>query len=131
MLKARILLAEDDMDDRKLFLDYLEGREDISVVHIVENGIELFDYLGKIRKEEYPDLIILDQNMPKKNGLQTLTDLKANSTYSTIPVFVYSTYADHQLVTECSSRGALRVVSKPLSRNGYHIMMDEILQQLS
>ena len=126
----KILLAEDDSDDRMLFHEYLHDRTDILLLPIVENGIDVLEFLYKTLKGDLPDLIILDQNMPKKNGIQTLIDLKADKAFAAIPVMVYSTYTDHQLVKACTSEGARMVVSKPLTRKGYHEMMDDFLSHV-
>ena len=126
----KILLAEDDSDDSKLFHEYLNERTDIVLLPIVENGIELFEYSSNASDNLLPDLIILDQNMPKKNGIQTLIELKADKVYSNIPVVVYSTYTDNQLVKACTVKGARMVVSKPLTKAGYQEMMDEFLNNL-
>jgi CheY-like chemotaxis protein len=127
MPPKKILLAEDDSDDGKLFYDYLSERDDVALQSIVENGIRLFEYLDNLAAGDLPDLIVLDQNMPKKNGIQTLEQLKSDHNYSGIPVVIYSTYADNQLVHDCSLKGAVMVVSKPLSFKGYHEMMDRFL----
>ena len=130
MSPKKILLAEDDSDDSILFHEYLQDRTDIVLLPTVENGIELFEYLYKTSKKHLPDLIILDQNMPKKNGIQTLIELKADKAYSDIPVVVYSTYTDNQLIKACTVKGARMVVSKPLTRKGYQEMMDDFLSNL-
>ncbi|MBD0332896.1 MAG: response regulator, partial [Chitinophagaceae bacterium] len=107
MLKRRILLAEDDEDDQHFFNGFLQSRNDIILMSIVENGVLLIDLLESITdSEELPDLIILDQNMPKKNGLQTLQFLKEDKRYSHIPVIIYSTYTDENLIKNGSELGA-------------------------
>ena len=126
----KILLAEDDHDDRTLFFTYLEGRPDVERLHIVENGIEVFNYLDGCDSTDLPHLIVLDHNMPKKNGLQTLAELKTHEHYAHIPVMVYSTYTDNYLVKECTGKGALVVTSKPVSKDGYHEMMDSFLSAI-
>lgn len=131
MPPKKILLAEDDSDDATLFHDYLKDRKDIALLSIVENGIELLEYLKNTDGSSLPDLIILDQNMPKKNGMQTLDQLKSSSTYAHIPVIIYSTYADIQLETACKLKGAVLVASKPLNYKGYQEMMDEFLKVVS
>ena len=99
MLKRKILLAEDDEDYKYFFMDFLQSRSDIILMPIVENGIALVELLEKLNTDdELPDFIILDQNMPKRNGLQTLQILKKQSRYAHIPVMIYSTYTDDQLI---------------------------------
>jgi CheY-like chemotaxis protein len=125
---TKILLAEDDSDDQKLFLDFLDNRDDLFILPIVENGARLLEVMDSMPPEELPDLIILDQNMPQKNGLQTLEELKSNPAYQSIPVVIYSTYADAMLTKKAMEKGADMVAMKPLNQQGYHEMMDTFLQ---
>jgi len=124
----KILLAEDDGDDRTFFVEFLGNRPDISLLPIVANGVEMLQYLNAVSTEaERPDIIVLDQNMPKLTGKETLAALKQDGKNSEIPVIVYTTYAGHQLIEECVRLGAAMVMVKPDSREGYNQMMDEIL----
>ena len=126
-LKTRILVAEDDEDDQRLFHDFLHHRNDIILMPIAEDGEELIEELERIPEHtQLPDLIILDQNMPKRNGTQTLQILKQDSRYCHIPVCIYSTYADDTLVKICTQMGACTVISKPITQDGYNRMMDEL-----
>lgn len=127
-LRKKILLAEDDKDDQDFFHDFLHEREDIYLLPIASNGEELLEYLHNTT--ELPDAIILDQNMPKLNGLQTLQQLKDTSRYSDITVMVYSTSTDDNLIKESSMLGATLVVSKPSSYKGYQRMIDELIRHL-
>ena len=77
MDKRKLLLAEDDEDDRMLFSDFLQDRNDFELVHSCENGMEVIEYLDAIEDVAgLPNLVVLDQNMPKMNGSQTLLSLK-------------------------------------------------------
>jgi CheY-like chemotaxis protein len=128
MAPKKILLAEDDADDQRLFLDFLNHRTDITLMPIVENGVELFELLQSLEESSLlPDLIILDQNMPKRNGVQTLELLKSTDDYQNIPVVVYSTYTDAQLIESCTGAGASIVTAKPLTKDGYNKMIDSFL----
>jgi CheY-like chemotaxis protein len=126
-IPKKILLAEDDPDDRGFFFEFLEHRRDLLLLPPVENGEEVFQFLEKAQNGSFPDLIILDQNMPKCNGLQTLAILKNNNHYENIPVFVYSTYTDDYLVQRSMQLGARSVLEKPFSPEGYQKMIDDIL----
>lgn len=126
----KILLAEDDPDDVSFFFQYLGQRPDLLLLPPVENGEEVFDYLEKTDNGTFPDLIILDQNMPKCNGLQTLAILKNNTAYQNIPVFVYSTYTDTYLVKQSLQLGARSVLEKPVSVEGYHKMINDMLEMI-
>jgi CheY-like chemotaxis protein len=127
----KILLAEDDRDDQKLFCDFLKHRTDIVLLPVADNGIVLFDMLASIPDSTgLPDLIILDHNMPRRNGLQTLKLLKDNERYAHIPVVIYSTYTDKQLVDACAEKGACSVLPKPITKDGYSEMIDTVLLEL-
>lgn len=128
MLKRKVLLAEDDADDQRFFSEFLEDRDDIILLPIADNGEILFEILQHIDGTNLPDLIILDQNMPKRNGLQTLRLLKADSRYAHIPVSIYSTYTDEELIKKGFESGAFQVVSKPISKEGYHQMMNSLFK---
>jgi CheY-like chemotaxis protein len=129
MVKRRVLLAEDDEYDQQFFQDFLQGRKDLILMPIAENGAVLVDFLEHIPDESgLPDLIILDQNMPKRNGLQTLQFLKENKRYAHIPVSIYSTYADEALLKNGSEMGACMVVPKPVTREGYDKMINALLE---
>ena len=129
MPKRKVLLAEDDEDDQRFFNEFLKNREDIVLLPIAENGEVLFEILGNITKDtDLPDLIILDQNMPKLNGIGALRLLKSDSRYAHIPVSIYSTYTDEELIKNGLSSGACFVVSKPVSQEGYHQMMDRLFE---
>jgi CheY-like chemotaxis protein len=129
MLKKKILVAEDDEDDQHFLRVFLRDRQDIILLPIAENGIVLMKQLESMgNTEEMPDIIIIDQNMPKQNGLQTLQLLKHSSRYVHIPVIIYSTYTDETLVKNGSELGACQVVSKPVTKEGYDQMMDQIFE---
>jgi CheY-like chemotaxis protein len=131
MIAKRVLIAEDDEDDQELFHYFLGNRKDIILMSIVENGVELIEKLESITSsDDLPDFIILDQNMPKQNGLQTLRLLKGERQYATIPVMVYSTYIDQNLVDSCMSSGASALMTKPITQEGYNEMIDAFLKHV-
>ena len=125
----KVLLVEDDSDDRLLFRTFYSERKDILLLPPVTNGLEMIQYLNSIPSDsDLPNLIVLDQNMPKMNGKQTLTYLKSSPRYSKIPVVVYSTYTDNTLVVDCKKLGADMVAVKPIDNAGYQKMMDDFLR---
>ncbi|HXS36062.1 MAG TPA: response regulator [Flavipsychrobacter sp.] len=127
----RILLAEDDKDDRFFFTESLKHRDDFFLMPIAENGADLMEFLEAIHPAEFPDVIILDQNMPRQNGLQTLKLLKGNDTYSHIPLVVYSASTNDMLIRQSLESGALLVVNKPSTLDEYNKMIDDILQVIN
>lgn len=129
MSRKKILLAEDDIDDQVFFHSFLHERQDILLLPPVENGEDLLEYLENISdREELPDIIVLDQNMPKLNGLQTLRILKSSGQYAHITVMIYSTYADENLIKQSMDSGAALVKTKPTSMEGYNRIIDELFK---
>ena len=129
MIQKRVLLAEDDQDDRMIFEDFLEDRNDFLLISVVENGVEIFEFLNGLNSEsELPQLIILDKNMPKINGVEALKLLKSEERFSKISVVIYSTYIDQNLVNTCKALGAAAILPKPFTKSGYNEMMDEFLR---
>ena len=130
--KRKILLAEDDIDDTFFFFDFLRHRPDLDLLPSVTNGVEVIDYLNSVRSaNDLPDVIILDQNMPKLSGKETLAFIKSNERYATVAVAIYSTYMGPQLTEECLKLGAALVEDKPVSGEGYNKLMDAILKVLT
>jgi CheY-like chemotaxis protein len=129
MTVTRVVLVEDDPDDKDMFFSFFSSRKDLELLPAMGNGMELVEYLQNIGDdEELPDLIILDQNMPMMNGKQTLAALKANERLARIAAVIYSTYADSNLIIECKKLGAGMVAVKPITEDGYQKMMDNFLQ---
>jgi CheY-like chemotaxis protein len=129
-MTRRILLADDDPDDRLLFEEVFSDLPETEYKLITkENGDGVISFLeDEINDEELPHLIILDQNMPLRGGKDTLIYLKGASRYSHIPVIIYSTYNDKNFIEECEKLGVNAVVSKPDSYEGYVSMINTFLK---
>ena len=128
MIKKAVILAEDDSDDQFLFVNFLSDHPVMDLASAVANGEELITVLENTTDENLPSAIILDQNMPKMNGLNTLQYLKSNDRYARIPVMVYSTYINDMLIRNCMNAGAAMVLSKPEDKDGYHKMIADFFQ---
>lgn len=120
MHRPYILIAEDDADDRFLLETAFEecGYKDKLI--FVENGIELMHFLmeEKLRNEvdrKFPAFIMLDLNMPKKDGREVLKELKENLQYKTIPVVVFTTTKNENEIRRCYELGANSYVVKPVN----------------
>lgn len=85
----RILLADDDKDDRFFFSKALKDIPVLTQLETVEDGAELMTYLEKSVK--LPDVLFLDLNMPRKNGMECLAEIKSNAKLKSLPVVIYST----------------------------------------
>jgi two-component system, response regulator len=123
-----VLLADDDIDDREMFEEILADNQQVKLAGSVENGQELLTLLLDLEADALPDLIVLDHNMPKMNGVQTLDALKSNEKYQHIPVVIFSTYCDNKLLTECENLGAAMVFTKPSSFEEYEDMITAFLE---
>lgn len=128
MRRKTVLLADDDIDDREMFKEILSDNKQVQLAGSVENGQELLGFLLQLGPSSLPDLIVLDHNMPKMNGLQTLDALKKSGDYQHIPVVIFSTYCDNKLLTECANLGAAMVFTKPSSFDEYENMITAFLK---
>lgn len=93
----QILLIEDSKSDAVLISETLSESKLLNELNIVRDGVEATDYLykrGKYTHVSRPDLILLDLNLPKKNGRELLAQIKADENLKTIPVVVLTTSSD-------------------------------------
>ena len=115
-----ILMAEDDADDRLLVKDALSECQFEADLRFVENGEELMDYLSERGKYSgsgrggRPGLIILDLNMPRKDGREALRDIKSNPELRSIPVVVLTTSKADTDIEGIYQLGANSFISKPV-----------------
>ncbi len=85
-----LLLADDDADDRFFFKKAVEAISPLPEFTTVSDGQKLMDYLNA-HLDTLPTVIFLDLNMPRKNGLECLVEIKSNENLKHIPVVAYST----------------------------------------
>ena len=121
-VSVRIIVAEDDADDRLLLSDAFEdcgltkARADIT---FVENGEDLLDCLLGRRayaldpKRKTPPIVLLDLNMPRMDGREALKAIKSNLTLRCVPVIILTTSHQDADVRECYEHGANSYISKP------------------
>src|SRR5436190_4046279 len=109
---VRILLADDDKDDQELFSDALEETQIPSELHTVNNGKELMENLHDA-SEPNPDLIVLDMNMPLKDGRECLKEIKSDPELCEIPTVMYTTSNNEHDIQETYDSGANLFVQKP------------------
>jgi CheY-like chemotaxis protein len=88
--EIRILLADDDKDDRFLFREALSELPIEAELSTVHDGEELMNYLAE-NTQNLPDILFLDLNMPRKNGFECLTEIKLNDELANLPVIMFST----------------------------------------
>lgn len=120
-----ILIADDDEEDRMLTRESFEERHLDNELRFVCDGEELMDYLkrrGKFAEpwtSPRPGLILLDINMPKKNGHECLAEIKADADLRSIPVFVLTTSKAEEDVHQTYELGGSSFISKPVTFNDF------------
>ena len=116
-----ILMADDDADDRMLTRDALEESRVLNELRFVEDGEELMEYLtrkGKYANAEdspRPGLILLDLNMPKKDGREALKEIKSDPNLRRIPVVIMTTSKAEEDVFRSYDFGASSFITKPVT----------------
>jgi CheY-like chemotaxis protein len=130
MQKHFILIAEDDADDRFLLQTVFEEKGYTDKIEFVENGVELLEYLHQISARNngshFPTIILLDLNMPKKDGREALREIKQNPLLKKIPVVVFTTTKSEHEIRRCYELGANTYVVKPVSFEGLIRVINEI-----
>jgi len=109
---TNIVLAEDDTDDRLFFEEALNEANPDAELTTVENGKELIDHLND-KDEPNPDMIFMDINMPLKNGIETLEEIRNQEQFDETPVIMISTSDNKNDVEKSYSKGANLYIKKP------------------
>ena len=116
-----ILIAEDDPDDRLLIKEALEEVKLSNPLHFVEDGIELLDYLKRqndfheLAGTTLPGLILLDLNMPRKNGIEALKEIKEDPELRKVPVVVFTTSKAEEDINKAYRLGVNSFITKPVN----------------
>jgi CheY-like chemotaxis protein len=100
-----LLLADDDKDDRFFFKKVLEELPVAMQLTTVENGEKLIQFLTE-NTQSLPDALFLDLNMPRKNGLECLSEIKSNKKLKHLPVIVHSTSLNKEIADILYTNGA-------------------------
>lgn len=124
-----ILMADDDADDRLMAKEALEVSGLLNEMRFVEDGVELMNYLegrGKYQDAPRPGLILLDMNMPRKNGREALKDLKAHPDFKRIPVVILTTSQSEDDIKLGYDLGASSYITKPVTFEGLVAVMQSL-----
>ena len=115
--KSIILIADDDSDDCYLIRLAFEDCKIDNPIIFFQNGLEVVNYVNQYEsvEEKSVGLIILDLNMPKMDGRETLSNLKSNPSWRKIPVVVMTTSNAMEDVDKCYDLGANSYITKPAS----------------
>ena len=112
-----ILLVEDNAGDVRLTREALKDAKVLNTLHVVRDGEEAMDYLcrkGKYADAPRPDLVLLDLNLPRKDGREVLAEIKADEDLKRIPVVILTTSKSEEDVLKMYNLHANCYVTKPL-----------------
>lgn len=119
-----ILVADDDPDDRMMIEEAFTENRVANKIVFVEDGEQLLAYLrregdyAELADEPYPGIILLDLNMPKKDGREALRDLKADADLCRIPIIVLTTSQAEEDIVRTYGLGVSSFITKPVSFEG-------------
>jgi CheY-like chemotaxis protein len=105
-----ILLVDDDPDDQYIFNNALKVVDRSILLSIAKDGVYAFEKLQVVK----PDLIFLDINMPRMNGIEFLTKIRSLNTFNQIPIIVYSTTSNIADKIKVKTLGAKDCIEKPI-----------------
>ena len=124
IIPMTILMADDDADDRLMTKEALESSKIANELRFVEDGEELLAYLrreGKYKDPKNsprPGIILLDLNMPKKDGREALREIRADPALRAIPVIILTTSKSEADIYRSYDSGANNFITKPVSFDG-------------
>ena len=124
-----ILLVEDSPSDAKLTEKTLQKSKVRNTIHIVEDGVEAMEFLqrmGVYQTAPRPDLILLDLNLPKKDGRKVLAEIKENPGLSSIPVIVLTTSEAEEDILQSYSLRANCYLTKPVTLKHFVKVIESI-----
>ena len=122
-----ILLVEDNPADVRLTREAINKIDIVKNLHVVKDGVEAINYLrkiGKYSKVRRPDLIFLDLNLPKKSGLEVLTEIKQDEDYRRIPVIILTISANEEDLVKAYNLHANCFINKPLDVKEFYTIME-------
>ena len=128
-----ILIVDDDNDDQYMIKQAFSTVNLTENVRTVNDGVELFEYLEKTGKYKdmnvpFPKVILLDLNMPKKDGRQCLKEIKEHPKLKKIPIVIYSTSSNPDDISYAYEHGASSYITKPYSYQELVNIMDTFKQ---
>ena len=122
-----VFLAEDDEDDRWLFEQALADLKIKTELSMFKNGKEMMDYLKKADTIK-PHIVFLDLNMPIKNGMECLKEMKEDENLKKIPVAIYSTSSSEKDIENTFISGANVYINKPNNFSALKKVVEKVLQ---
>jgi CheY-like chemotaxis protein len=127
---VEILLVEDNEDDVLLEQEAIVEVKLVNLMHVVRDGEEAMAYLrreGKYQNAHLPGLILLDINMPKKNGFEVLKEIKADPALMHIPIVMLTTSDNESDIVKSYAKGACSFITKPMDFDKFR----EVIRQFA
>lgn len=121
-----ITLADDDEDDRLFFTDAFSELKINTKVSTYNDGVELMNYLNNT-EDVLPNILFLDLNMPRKNGVECLLEIKQNERFNDIAIAIYSTSSSDEHIEETFVNGANIYIKKPSDFNTLKKILSEVV----
>jgi CheY-like chemotaxis protein len=121
--KIKIILTEDDEDDRFLFSQALTDSGIEAELTNVTDGIQLIDHLLNFNEAPVPDVVFLDLNMPGMDGKSCLKEIRRHENLSSIPIIILSTSSRAKDITDTYEYGANKYIAKMLFYAGSEICL--------
>lgn len=124
-----ILLVDDNTADTRLTKEAFGERGVSSTLYMAEDGVEALDYLrqtGEFSDCPRPDLILLDLNLPRKNGIEVLKEIKSDDSLKMIPVIVLTTSNADEDILKCYALHANCYITKPVDLNHFYDVVGSI-----
>jgi CheY-like chemotaxis protein len=128
---VRILLVEDNIGDARLVAEALKESPIQTQISIVSDGARALAYLrqeGEYAEVSRPDLILLDLNLPKKDGRQVLTEIKADPVLKRLPVLILTSSGAREDIVQAYDRGANCYLLKPVGLNEYFALLHAVVE---
>ena len=126
---VEILLVEDNPGDHRLTKEALHEGKVYNNLHWVKDGVEAIDFLkqrGKYEKAPRPDIILLDLNLPKKDGREVLSEIKGDRDLRAIPVVILTTSKAEEDVLRSYDLHANCYVTKPVDLEKFIVVIQSI-----
>jgi CheY-like chemotaxis protein len=114
--EIRVLLVDDSPDDERILRRAMRGTAMLQNLQVVDDGDEAVEYLqcrGKYARASRPDLILLDLNLPRRDGWEVLEEIKADPSFSSIPVVVLTTTDSREDIRRAYGLQVSSFITKP------------------
>jgi CheY-like chemotaxis protein len=122
-----IVLVDDDEDDRLIFKEAIEEIKIKTKLWLFSNGEQLMDFL-KDPENVLPHVVFLDLNMPVKNGMQCLKEIRQSNLLKDLSVAIYSTSSTEEDIENTFIKGANIYIKKPNDFNKLKQVLEEVLK---